>query len=127
MKEIKNYDSPKYNGEDYKLIEDNIYETIDEDDDGERIFVTSLMFVQEPELDEGDSADNISQYPLEDILDEFLVYVSDFYSDLNTEDSQICYLEFAAPKLEDVQNLRSVIGKHVYNKQVGEYVKLIIE
>lgn len=127
MKEIKNYNSPKYNSEDYKLIEDNIYETIDEENDGEKIFVTSLMFVQEPELDEGDSAGNISQYPLEDILDEFLVYVSDFYSELNTEDSQICCLEFAAPELEDVQNLRSVIGKHVYNKQVGEYVKLIIE
>lgn len=127
MKEIRIFDSPKYNGADYRLVNDNIYETIDEDDDGEKIFVTSLMFVQEPEFDEGDSAGNISQYPLEDILDEFLVYVSDFYPDLNTEDSQVCYLEFAAPDFEDVQKLRSIIGKHVYNKQVGEYVKLIIE
>lgn len=124
MKDIKNYNAPKYSGADYKLVEDNIYETTD---DGEKIYVTSLLFVQEPELDEGNSAEYISNYPLEDILDKFLVYVSDFYPDLNTTDSQTCYLEFAAPNLKDVQNLRSIIGKHVYNMPDGEYVKLIIE
>lgn len=124
MKEIKNYNSPKYNSADYKLIDDDIYETTDGE---EKIFVTSLMFVQEPELGEGSSAGNISQYPLEDVLDKFYVYVSDFYPELNTADSQTCYLEFAAPDFEDMQKLHAIIGKHIYNKPNGKYVELIIE
>lgn len=124
MKDIKNYNAPKYSGADYKSVGDDIYETVDH---GEKIYVTSLTFVQEPEFDEEDSAEYISQYPLEDILEKFNVYVSDFYDDLNTADSQTCYQEFGSTDLEDVQNLRTIIGKHVYNMPDGEYVKLIIE
>ena len=29
--------------------------------------------------------------------------------------------------LEDIRNLRSLIGKHVYNKEIEGYIKLIIE
>ena len=89
--------------------------------------MTTLSFVQEPELGEGSSATDLSNYPLEDILDRFYCHVSDFYNDLNKEDAQVCYLEFASPEMEDVVNLRSIIGKHVYNKEEGERVTLIIE
>ena len=125
MKEIKNYDASKYETEAYKKLAEGIYETMDEDD--EALYVTSLSFVQEPELGEGENAADISQYPLEDILDKFYCHISDFYEDLNREDSQVCYQEFGSPDLQDVQNLRSIIGKHVYNKEEGELVKLIIE
>lgn len=123
MKEIKNYTAPKYNNNDYSKIEDNIYAIEGE----EKLYVTSLSFVQEVELEEGENASEISQYPLEDILDEFYCHISDFYENLNTEDSLTCYLEFASPDLEDVEKLRSIIGKHVYNKEIDGYVKLIIE
>ena len=69
MKEIKNYDARKYETEAYKKLAEGIYETMDEDD--EALYVTSLSFVQEPELGEGENAADISQYPLEDILDKF--------------------------------------------------------
>lgn len=132
MKNINNYDADKYGvlkQSKYKKIEDGIYELIDND---EILYVTSLSFVQEPEYDEGENAEIISQYPLEDILDKFYCHISDFYEDLNKENSQICYQEFAAMSLENIQNLRNIMGKHVYNKEeIGQdgknYVRLMIE
>ena len=125
MKQIDNYTAEKYTNGEYQEVEANIYKIVDEDDDD--LFVTSLSFIQEPELKEGSSAADISDYPLEDILDKFYCHVSDFYGELNTEDSQTCYLEFGSPEFEDVVNLRSIIGKHVYNQEEGERVTLIIE
>lgn len=125
MREIKDFYASKYDTEVYKKLEEGIYETMDEDD--EALYVTSLSFVQEPELGEGKNAADISQYPLEDILDKFYCHISDFYEELNCEDSQVCYQEFGSPDLQDVQNLRSIIGKHVYNKEEGDIVKLVIE
>ena len=124
MKEIQNYNAPKYAGGAYSELESGIYET---KDGGDTLYVTSLSFVQEPELEEGNSADCISQYPLEDLLDKFNCHISDFYEPLNTADSTTCYLEFAAFRLEDAAQLRSVIGKHVCNKAVDGRVKLVIE
>lgn len=124
MKQIENYPAQKYESDKYSFVEDGIYKL---EDDGEILYVTSLSFVQEPELEEGSHAGEISQYPLEDILDEFLCHISDFYEDLNTEQTQVCVQEFAAPDLEDIRRLRTIIGKHVYNKQVEDYIKLIIE
>lgn len=137
MKNIKNYDAEKYRKagglsffkkQKYREIEQGIYAYKEKD---EILYVTSLSFEQEPEFAEGESAEEISQYPLEDILDKFYCHISDFYEALNEAGSQICYLEFAAPDLEDVKKLRSIIGKHVYNKEYEEagetYAKLVIE
>lgn len=124
MKNIKNFNAPKYENDMYSKIEPNIYKAED-------CFVTSLSFEQEPELDEGDSPAFISQYPLEDLLDQFYVHISDFYEELNSKSNITCYYEFASPDLEDIQKLRSIIGKHVYNRTItqdGEnYVELVIE
>lgn len=123
MKNIQNYNAQKYHRENYEFIEDGIYKTGSE-------YVTSLSFRQEPEYGEGVAASSISQYPLEDLLDRFYVYVSDFYADLNQEDSQICYLEFASSDIVDIRNLRGIIGQHVYNQNVtrdgAEYSRLVI-
>jgi hypothetical protein len=124
MKQIENYNALKYISDMYSEIESGIYAA---KEDGESLYVTSLSFVQEPELNEGDNASYITQYPLEDILDKFYCYISDFYKELNTVDSQKCYQEFASPDLEDIKNLRTLIGKHVYNKEIDGYIKLIIE
>lgn len=124
MKQIQNYNAQKYQGAAYSSVADGIYQT---KEDGEDIYVTSLSFVQEPEFAEGENASDISEYPLEDLLDEFCCYISDFYEALNTEHSLRCYLEFASAELEDVEKLRTIIGKHIYNKEIGEYEQLIIE
>ena len=136
MKEIKSFTAEKYMKKDlsilkkreYREIESGIYER---QQDNEVLYVTSLSFEQEPEFDEGEYADNISQYPLEDLLDKFYCHISDFYDELNVPDSKICYLEFAAMEISDIKKLRSIIGKHVYNKSYEDegniYIKLIIE
>ena len=138
MKDIRNYHADKYHKRGivglfakakYKCVDDGIFETAH---NGKKLYVTSLSFVQEPDLNEGENAATISQYPLEDLMDKFLVYVSDFYDELNVESSQTCFQEFASPNIDDIKKMRTIIGKHVYNKnRIGEdgrtYVDLIIE
>ncbi len=126
MKNIKNYQAKKYESEKYTKVDEGIYKIADDWKPG-YLYVTSLSFEQEPELGEGEDAGYISQYPLEDILDKFLVHVSDFYEDLNKEGLVMCYQEFASPKLENIESLREIIGKHVYNKEEDGRIKLIIE
>ncbi len=126
MKNIDVFVSEKYNGNDYEKVEEHIYKTYDDLMKAD-CFVTSLKFIQEPELDEGNSPKDISQYPLEDVLDEFGVFVSDFYEDLNAVSDEFCYLEFSSPNIECVQNLLGIVNKHVYNKEDGDYVELVIE
>lgn len=124
MKAIELYIDEKYKEAKYKEVKSGIYKISDR-------YVTSVSFIQEPEYDEGDRADNISQYPLDDILEKYYVYVSDFYKKLNTKNSLRCYIEVASEDLEDVIKFQSIIGKHVYNKdeeKKGEmYTKLLIE
>lgn len=125
MKSIKAFDeSLKYFSPDFEKVEKGIYKRKDR-------FVTCLSFQQEPELGEGMNAADISQYPLEDILDRFSVYVSDFYKEINSADSKTCILEFSGFTLQDIQKLRGIIGKHVYNQKKHEngqdYAELIIE
>jgi hypothetical protein len=125
MKQIENYRAEKYESEIYEEVQPDIYKM--EDEDGDDLYVTMLSFIQEPELKEGSSAAEISDYPLEDILDKFYCHVSDFCEEMNQAGGQTCVLEFGSPELQDVVNLRSIIGKHVYNKEEGETVTLVIE
>ena len=130
MKNIQNYRAKKYETSAYEEVEENIYRgkcPWDED----MMYMTSLQFEQEPELGEGDSPKNISQYPLEDILDKFLVYITDFYEKENDESSGTCYLEFAGADIKKIQELRTIIGKHVYlyifEEDGQEWEKTVIE
>ena len=187
MKNIRIYSPKKYEGQDYKKVKENIYETIvvpqesdnclslkgvndgklvkmllgmdgwmednrrddlsyityegktyfkDDDDDvyeemkpeAETVYVTSIVFEQEPEYDENEPSDPyVSQYPLEDILDEFDCYCYDEYTKENEEDPVNSYIEFAGDTIEDVEKLLTIVGKHVYNVEDGDYVKLVIE
>lgn len=113
MKKIRTYRSLKYASSDYVEIASGIFQHSNH-------YVATLAFEQEPSLGEGNSAENISQYPLEDILDQFDVNISDFYPTLNTSDSVTCYIEFSSRKLERIESLLSIVGKHVYNKEVCE-------
>ncbi len=140
MKNITSYDADKYGASNfYELIESGIYKhdkLADGQENGwdrqhngknaiadEMItklqpieYVTSFIFEQEPEFGEGKSPLDISQFPLEDILDHFGVYVSDFYYDLNGSSQKECYQEFGSSKIDNLKELRKIIGKHVYVK-----------
>jgi len=125
MKNIKSCtDLEKYSASDYTPVSDGIYSHQGE-------YVTTLSFEQEPELGEGENAAEISQYPLEDLLDRFMVYVSDYFEEYNVPGNATCLLEFSGDSEEDIAELRTIIGRHVYNRErVSEgrtYVDLIIE
>ncbi len=124
MKEIKYLEANKYQDGNYEKLNDGIYRK-------DNLFFVTLSFIQEPELGEGNDASYISQYPLEDILDKFGVFVSDFYEKENIKDNAVCCLEFASNDAKDIINLLTIINKHVYNKNViidgEESVTLIIE
>ncbi|MCR5836463.1 MAG: hypothetical protein K6G88_08145 [Lachnospiraceae bacterium] len=92
------------------------------------IYVTSIVFEPEPELGENEpAAAFVSQYPLEDILDKYYVYCGDFYEKENEMDKENSYVEFASCSIEDIRNVLTLIGKHVYNKEDGDYIFLKIE
>lgn len=124
MKSIKFYKPNKYETPQYREVAPHIYQH-------DHFFVTTLSFEQEPSLGEGKNATDISQFPLEDLLDRFCVHISDFYPTLNTAKSTTCYVEFAGSKKEYIQSLISIIGRRVKNKVIyengEESVVLIIE
>ena len=126
MKNIKSFNHEKYNEAKYKRVKDFVYKY--KDDEGNKYFCTSITFEQEPEYEEGENSAIISQYPMEDILDKFNVHVSDFFEELNNGESNICYYEFSGVKKKDIINLKkSIVGKHVFNKETEDSVELVIE
>lgn len=132
MKNFNNYTAEKYSESGFQKVEEGIYRTKDPYGDGE-IYVTSLSFELEPECygEEDGSPEYIPQVPFEDLLDNFYVYVTDFYEELNAKSETLCYQEFGAEDLEAIQNLRTVIGKRFYavpyEKDGEEYYKTVIE
>ena len=109
MRKIRIYDAEKYKNEIYREIERNIYQK-----QGETFYRTSLSFQQEPSNGEGKYHRHISQYPLEDLLDLFSCFVSDFYEKKNFDSKQDCYLEFGSQCLEDVRKVAALAGKHIF-------------
>ena len=116
MKNFSNYTPEKYSKSDFQKIEEGIYRTKCPYDKNNEIFVTSLSFEMEPECygEEDASPRYMPQIPIEGILDEFTVYVTDFYEQLNEKSETICYQEFGSSDLKDIQQLRTLIGKRFY-------------
>lgn len=134
MKNFKNYTPEKYAGSDFQKIEEGIYKTTSLYDE-ETIFVTSLSFEMESDQygEEEASPRNLPQIPIEGILDEFNLFVTDFYDQLNETSETICYQEFGSLDLENIQKLRMIIGKRFYaapyiDEDDGEeYYNMVIE
>ena len=113
MKNIKNFVAEKYqNQAEYVPVAENIYQFGNE-------YVTSFSFEPEPELGEEKVGSLYGPYVIEDLLDTYSLYVSDFYDELNKENEQECYFEVAGD-LEEVQQSREIIGKHVYHQTIEE-------
>lgn len=110
MKNFQNFTPQKYMTSDFQKISDGIYKTKSPYDSND-IFVTSLTFEMEPECygEENASPSNLTQIPIEGILDEFNLFVTDFYEPLNQSSEIICYQEFGSLDLEDIKNLRTLI------------------
>lgn len=124
MKNINSFNLNSLNNCNLKKVDESIYTN------GEEYFL-GLSFEQEPEFDEGSSSAEISQYPLEDILDKFGVSVYDFCEDENSNDIIQCKLVFSSKSVDRIKALKTIIGRHVYNfsieDQGEEYIDLIIE
>ena len=60
--------------------------------------------------EEDASPQNLTQVPIEGILDEFDLFVTDFYDQLNEASDIICYQEFGSFDLENIKKLRTLIG-----------------
>ena len=120
MKNFENYTPEKYMTPDFQKIEDGIYKTKSPyktlKEETENIFVTSLAFEMEPDCygEEDASPRNLTQVPIEGLLDEFNLFVTDFYEQLNETSETICYQEFGSFDLADIQKLRTLIGKRFY-------------
>lgn len=137
MKNFKNYKAEKYINSDFYEVEEGIYKTKSPYDSisNEEIFVTSLSFEMEPECygEEDASPRNITQIPFEELLDRFQLFVTDFYDELNADSEIVCYQEFGSLHIENIQRLRSIIGKRVYavpyidEDDEEEYYDVIIE
>lgn len=116
MKEIDVYFPEKYQDLKYEKVFNNIYRIYD-DFLEKNCYVTSLRFIQEPEFGEGMCPNEISQYPLEDILDQYFVWISDFYAQENSESDTYCYLEFMGADIDNIKSLLNLVGKHYVSEE----------
>ena len=126
MKNLKLYNAEKYsNTDEYEKVEEGIYKHCSD-------YVTSLTFEMDSTrfCEEDASPQNIPQCPFEDLLDEYTVYVSDFYEDLNDSSEITCYQEFASSDIDDIRGLLTIIGKEFYaveNTDGSGYYEIMIE
>lgn len=88
----------------FEWVEDAIYADLN-DDGGFATYRIAMAM----DLEDGED----SQYPLEDILDEYLLHVEEFI-DTDEENSVKCIF---GGELDDVQNFKSIIGKRAYNEE----------
>lgn len=81
----------------YQFIEEGVYNDLN-DDGGYATYRIAMAM----EAEEGDD----SQYPLEDILDEYLVHVEEFLDDAADGSQQYIF----GGELKHIQNFKTIIG-----------------
>lgn len=122
MRDIELTDLSKYSdAHRYEKVAEGVYRDLAEPEpDGYRV---TLSFVSE----EGEG-----QYPLEDLLDEYLIHVAEFVTEAPTpaRAGERCTLEFGG-MLDGVQKAATLVGKRVRNEPVEKdgrrYVRLVID
>lgn len=130
MKNIELYKADKYYRTDYEDLGNGIYR-----DKKTYNYVVSISYEQEPfeyeqelgEYIDGETPKVVLQYPLEDILDTFNVFETDYYDRVNEENPTKCFVELCSENRQDVEKLLVIIGKRVYNKEQNGNMILIIE
>ena len=124
MTHFRNYTPEKYAGPDFEEVEEGIYKTKDPYNivKNGMVYVTSLSFQMEPDCfgEEEATPWDIPQLPFEDLLDEYMLFITDFYEDLNEKSEVTCYQEFGSTDIEDIRKLREIIGKRFYAVPLSE-------
>ena len=87
----------------FESVGNEIYKDLN--DEGDDCFRMTISY----KLDSEDT-----QYPLEDVLNKYFLYVSDFLESENTQNSNSRKIELGGT-LEDVKKAHEVIGKEVFN------------
>lgn len=109
----------------YEKIEEGIYKDLNDLDS------TNYRIALSFELEENETF----QYPLEDILDKYFLHISNIIKNETEQehdkDNISIEIELAG-ELEDVQNVKKILGKRAYNrissKENGQHsVSLVIE
>ena len=118
LEKLKKYENKKR----YKKIEEGIY--LDLNNEHEAKYRMTISY----EL-ESDETNN--QYPLEDILDKYLMHVSDFLESKNNPNTNKYMFEFGG-YLDKMIEAKEIIGKKVFNRDfIGAdgkvYTDLVIE
>ncbi|MGC6769442.1 hypothetical protein ACYSNR_06685 [Enterococcus sp. LJL128] len=124
MKNIQLISRKKYNYPlVYEWMEPGVYRFLGEDDLVDKgSFVLSMSFELEEEL--GEAEDH--QYPLEDILDKYGAFVSEVIEDNNN--TSVMKLELSTgDDLANIQKLKALAGRHVYNKERTENGQVFID
>ena len=106
MKEITLLDGEAYTIPlSYRSIEQGIYRDLE--DEGDTCFRMPISF----RLDEGESM----QYPLEDILDEYYLHVSEYILSTGSYNAVVL-----AEELEALQRAKCILGKKISCRVVTE-------
>ncbi|CEN50797.1 conserved hypothetical protein [Capnocytophaga canimorsus] len=107
MKNITLLELKKYDNFLYEEVEKGVYKDLDDLDE------TSYRIALSFELEEGETF----QYPLEDILDKYFLYVSDFLDDKSLKGEKHSIIKvILAGELENIQSVKKIIGKRVSNQ-----------
>lgn len=115
---IKSIHPEKYNSKDYMLQEGFMHK---------RLPTSTYCITFQAELEPNED----TQYPLEDILDNYAVNCTDDVREYMDGDRHIFVFELESDELDVVKRVSHLVGKRVYNqlytKDGVEYIKLVIE
>lgn len=81
--------------------------------------VTLYAELEDDELD--------TQYPLEDLLDEYLVHCTEVAEEKEEAGKRIFIFEIEGEDVDSIKSIADLVGKRVYNYEEGNYVMLGIE
>lgn len=75
------------------------------------------------ELEDGED----TQYPLEDVLNQYYVNCTEVMEEKEEAGKRIYIFEVEGENAENIKSIAGLVGKRVYNYNDGNYIKLGIE
>ncbi len=122
MKIIKAVKLDKYNDKErYVLCDGYVYRHLANSGEGNTDSEYCLALYAELE----DTED--SQYPLEDLLDQYRVNVTDVMEEKEEDGKRILLFEIEGQDRQSIENLAGLVGKRIFNYEEKGYIKLGIE
>lgn len=126
MKVIKALVLEKYSNTDrYTLVDGDIFKDVTGGIGGEMGIIHNPVYCVTLYCELEETED--TQYPLEDVLDKYLVNCTEVMEDQIIDDKHIYIFEIEGEELDVIKEIADLIGKRVYNYNVGDYIELGIE